>query len=49
VKLWLWSYGIRVARVVNQAVHDRRLRRSPTDLAPSKNPRALGIDLHVDD
>ena len=49
VKLWLWSYGIRVKRVVNQHVHDRRLSRGPMDYPPSKNPRAFDIDLHVDD
>jgi hypothetical protein len=49
VRLWLWSYGIWLGGVVNQDVHDRRLRRSPNDYPPSKNPRAFGIDLHVDD
>jgi hypothetical protein len=49
VKLWLWSYGIWVGRVINQDVHDRYLRRTPRDYPPSKNPRAFGIDLHVDD
>jgi hypothetical protein len=49
VRRWLRSYGIRVAYVVNQDVHDRHLRRSPRDYPPSKNPRAFGIDLHVDD
>lgn len=49
VKLWLRSYGVRVRRVVNQDVHDRHLRRTPSDYPPSKNPRAFGIDLHVDD
>ena len=48
VKLWLRSHGVRVARVVNQDVHDRHLRR-PGEYPPSKNPRAFGIDLHVDD
>jgi hypothetical protein len=45
----MWSYGIWVRQVVNQDVHDRRLRRTPQDYPPSKNPRAFGIDLHVDD
>lgn len=49
VKLWLRSYGVRVVRVVNQDVHDRHLRRTVRDYPPSKNPRAFGIDLHVDD
>jgi hypothetical protein len=49
VRWWLWWYGIRVGRVINQAVHDRHLRRTPRDYPPSKNPAAFGIDLHVDD
>lgn len=49
VKLWLRAYGVRVRRVVNQDVHDRYLRRTVNDYPPSKNPRAFGIDLHVDD
>ncbi len=49
VRLWLRSYGIRVARVVNQDVHERYLRRSSRDYPPSKNPGAFGIDLHIDD
>src|SRR3954464_9885520 len=46
---WLWLHGVRVGGVINQGVHDRRLRRTSRDDAPSKNPRAFGIDLHVDD
>lgn len=49
VRVWLRCHGIRVRRVINQDVHDRHLRRSPRDYPPSKNPRAFGIDLHVDD
>jgi hypothetical protein len=49
VRRWLWSHGIWVAGVINQDVHDRHLRRTPRDYPPSKNPRAFGIDLHVDD
>jgi FMN phosphatase YigB (HAD superfamily) len=46
---WLWCHGIRIGRVINQDVHDRHLRRTVRDYPPSKNPRAFGIDLHVDD
>jgi hypothetical protein len=49
VRWWLWLHGIAVARVINQDLHDRHLRRSERDRPPSKNPRAFGIDLHVDD
>ena len=49
VRRWLRSHGVRVAGVINQEVHDRSLRRTPSDYPPSKNPRAFGIDLHVDD
>jgi hypothetical protein len=49
VRWWLWWYGVRVRLVVNQDVHDRYLRRHRDDHPPSKNPRAFGISLHVDD
>src|SRR5262249_12028496 len=49
VRRWLRSYGICVAMVINQAAHDRHLRRGASDYPPSKNPKAFGIDLHVDD
>jgi hypothetical protein len=49
VRTWLWLHGVGVKRVINQAVHDRELRRSPDDYPPSKNPAAFGISIHVDD
>lgn len=49
VRCWLRGYGVRVGRVINQHVHDRYLRRHRNDRPPSKNPRAFGIHLHVDD
>jgi hypothetical protein len=49
VRRWLWCHGIRVGKVINQDVHDRHLKRSRNDYPPSKNPRAFGIDLHIDD
>lgn len=48
VRRWLRSYGVRVARVINQDDHERHLPRT-TGRRPSKNPAAFGIDLHVDD
>ncbi|MEG3966070.1 hypothetical protein QUA00_00220 [Microcoleus sp. T2B6] len=49
VRLWLRCYGIQVAGVINQNIHRDHLHRYPGDSLPSKNPRAFGIDLHVDD
>jgi hypothetical protein len=49
VRWWLRLHGVRVSRVINQDIHDFHLRRSSSDRPPSKNPRAFGIDLHVDD
>jgi hypothetical protein len=49
VKSWLWGHGVRVAGVINQYVHEARLRRNVGDYPPSKNPAAFGIALHVDD
>jgi hypothetical protein len=49
IRRWLRSYGIPIAAVVNQAVHDRCVRRNTNDNPPSKNPAAFEIDLHVDD
>ena len=49
VRLWLRCYGIQVAGVINQNIHRAHLDRYPGDSFPSKNPRAFGIDLHVDD
>src|SRR6478672_9776155 len=49
VRCWLRGHGIRVAGVINQNVHDARLRRNRADYPPSKNPRAFGIALHIDD
>lgn len=49
VRRWLRSYGIRIDKVINQATHDRCLKRDPGATPPSKHPRAFGIHLHVDD
>src|SRR5207249_551166 len=40
VRAWLWAHGVRVARVVNQDVHDREVRRrhSRGGQVPSKDP-----------
>lgn len=42
-------YGIKLKGVVNQAVHDRQLRRLPKAPRCSKYPPAFGIDLLIDD
>jgi hypothetical protein len=50
VRLWLYLHGVRVARVINQDIHERHFRRSSSrERIPSKNPAAFGIALHVDD
>lgn len=49
VKRWLRCHGIEVAGVINQDVHDRRLKRTRDCRPPSKNPAAFDIALHVDD
>lgn len=49
LRLWLRCYGIHVRGVINQAVHNTYLRRNLGDKRASKNPKAFGIDLHVDD
>jgi hypothetical protein len=49
VRRWLRYHGIHVTQVINQDLHEFHLRRTPRDYPPSKNPRAFGIDLHVDD
>lgn len=49
VRRWLASYGLHVAGVINQDVHDRLSRPAAEGRPPSKNPRAFGIVLHVDD
>ncbi|MBP3957230.1 hypothetical protein J8F10_18370 [Gemmata sp. G18] len=45
VAWWLWCYGARVGRVINQDRHERAFGRR----GPSKNPGGFGIHLHVDD
>ncbi len=49
VRLWLLCYGIKVVEIINQNIHNKYLRSHPGYSLPSKNPRAFGIDLHVDD
>ena len=49
VRWWLWCYGVRVSRVINQDVHDKTFPRTGNQYPPSKNPGAFAIDLHVDD
>ena len=49
VRIWLALYGIRVGRIVTQETYERHLKRFSDTDPPSKNPRAFGIDLHIDD
>ena len=45
VAWWLWCYGVRVRRVINQDRHERCCGHR----GQSKSPWRFGIDLHVDD
>jgi hypothetical protein len=45
VSWWLWCYGVRVRRVINQDSHECYCGRR----GPSKSPWRFGIGLHVDD
>jgi hypothetical protein len=49
VRAWLRCHGVRVAGVINQSLHDAHHRQAGSNSAPSKNPAAFGIVLHVDD
>ena len=47
---WFKSFGVKLAGVVNQDVHDLHVKKSQfPGYTPSKYPPAFGIDLHVDD
>jgi hypothetical protein len=49
VRRWLRRHGVAVSMIINKDVHDSRLGHDLRRRAPSKNPAAFGIDLHVDD
>jgi hypothetical protein len=50
LRRWFRSFGIPLEGVVNQAIHDRVIKRSAyPGYPPSKYPPAFGIDLHIDD
>ena len=49
VRLWLALHGVWIGRVITQETYEAYLRRFPDSDPPSKNPRAFGIDLHIDD
>ena len=49
IRLWLLCYGIHVTEIINQATHNKYFKSNYRNSLPSKNPRAFGIDLHVDD
>jgi len=44
-----WLKGVRIRKVVNEAEHQRMIRKYGFDVQPSKYPKHYGIDLHVDD
>ncbi|MBM3994304.1 MAG: hypothetical protein FJ303_09160 [Planctomycetes bacterium] len=47
---WFSCFGVSLADVVNQDVHDHRVNKAQfPGYVPSKYPPAFGIDLHVDD
>jgi hypothetical protein len=49
IRLWLRCYGINVTGVINQTIHNAYLNRNSGYERATKNPKAFGIDLHVDD
>lgn len=49
VRTWLAFYGVWISRVVTQETYAAYLKRFPDSNPPSKNPRAFGIELHIDD
>ena len=49
IRLLLACYGLRVGRIITQDTYEAYLRQHPQNYPPSKNPRAFGIDFHVDD
>ncbi|MEM9538221.1 MAG: hypothetical protein AAGA60_01780 [Cyanobacteria bacterium P01_E01_bin.42] len=46
IRLWLCCYGISIQGIINQTIHEKYFQ---NNAAPSKHPRAFGIDLHIDD
>ncbi|MBP0009552.1 MULTISPECIES: hypothetical protein [unclassified Roseofilum] len=49
IRLFFCFYGIHIKEVINQKVHDLYFQKYKIYPYPSKNPKAFGIDLHVDD
>lgn len=47
IKLMFLSYGIPIDFVVNQQLHERRVRKKGKNV--SKFPPEFGIDIHIDD
>ncbi|MCE9562351.1 MAG: hypothetical protein K8U57_09880 [Planctomycetes bacterium] len=45
VSWWLWGFGVRIRKVINQNAHERMCGRR----GRSKDPARFGIQLHVDD
>lgn len=49
LKLFFRFKGIKIARVINQRVHEQLLRDLKLSSKPTKLPNHFGIDLHIDD
>ena len=47
IKLTFLTYGTSVKKVINQEVHNQKLKQKSTRI--SKFPPAFGIDIHIDD
>jgi hypothetical protein len=49
IRLWLLCYGIHINSIINQKIHEKYFKRNSQYKSPSKNPKAFGIDIHIDD
>jgi len=50
IRLWLALHGVWISgRIITQETYTDYLKRFPDSDPPSKNPRAFGINLHIDD
>jgi len=49
LRMWFRFYGITPAFIINNNIHDQKLKQMQGRRGPSKLPSAFGIDLHVDD
>lgn len=49
LRIWFAFHGIWIAHVVTHETYKAYLKQFPDSHPPSKNPRAFGINLHIDD